>query len=95
MLESRIEKKIVKALREQGFESVKVGKTGWPDRFVIIGSGFHLWLEVKQPGGKLTKAQARRIPWMKDLGESVFVVESVEEALRLTVAFANRHRTLL
>jgi len=91
MLESRIEKKIVKALREQGFESVKVGKTGWPDRFVIIGPGQHIWLEVKQPGGSLTPAQKRKIPWMKDLGEPIYVVESVEEAL----AIAERHWRLL
>ena len=91
MLESRIEKKIVKALREQGFESVKVGKTGWPDRFVVIGPGRHIWLEVKQPGGKLTPAQKRLIPWMKDLGEPVYVVDSVEEAL----AIAESHWRLL
>jgi hypothetical protein len=91
MLESRLEKKIVKALHEKGFESLKAGKNGWPDRLVIVGPGHHVWLEVKQPGGTLTPAQKRLLPKMADHGEPVYVVESVEEAL----ALCERHWRLL
>jgi hypothetical protein len=91
MIESRLEKKIVKALRESGFDSVKVGRNGWPDRLVITGPGHHLWLEVKQPGGSLTAAQKRLIPRMQEQGEPVYVVESVEEAMEI----ADRHWRLL
>lgn len=64
---------------QDGLLVVKVGHQGYPDQLVSWGRG-HCWLEWKTPTGRLTRAQCRRIPEMRERGERVEVVTSVFEA---------------
>lgn len=86
--ESGLESRGCRALLALGFETVKCGKNGLPDRLVITGPCRHIWHEWKQPGGVLTPAQKRRIPRMRARGEVVYVVETVEFAT--STAFTHR-----
>ncbi len=78
--ESGIETRACVTLKASGIETVKCGKNGLPDRFVIVGPCRHVWFEFKQPGGGLTPAQRRRIPKMRARGEVVYIIESVAAA---------------
>jgi hypothetical protein len=62
---------------------IKIGWEGFPDRLVIWAAGRHFWIEFKQPGGTLTKAQERRIPKLRARGEVVFIIDSVDEVRAL------------
>jgi hypothetical protein len=79
--ESSIEQDAAVLLASRGFPSFKVGTQGWPDRQVMVGPGWHIWIEFKQPRGTLTKAQERRIPQLVKMGEVVLVAVSPAEAL--------------
>jgi hypothetical protein len=94
--ESRIEKADVAALEAGGFQTVKCGKGGVPDRLVMIPPpskylahvpSAHVWIEYKQPGGKLTPAQKRRIPKMRERGEAVLIVDFVGGGVSLATAW--------
>jgi hypothetical protein len=78
--ESGLEARGCRALLALGFETVKCGKNGLPDRLVITGPCRHIWHEWKQPGGALTPAQKRRIPKMRLRGEIVYIVDTLEAA---------------
>lgn len=75
--ESSIERAGQDLLREAGYASEKRGRDGWPDREVFVAPRTHEWIEWKRPGGRLTPAQARRIPKMRARGERVWVVDSL------------------
>ena len=79
--ESAIESGACKALHREGFDTEKCGKNGRPDRLVVTAPGRHIWFEFKQPKGRLTAAQERRIPKMRERGEVVEIVTSEHEAL--------------
>jgi hypothetical protein len=90
--ESNIERRAVKFLEEAGYLTMKAGKTGWPDRLVLLRTprhchehnpSFHLWIEFKQPGAPLTKAQQRRIPKLKERGEVVLIIDRPDTAIAL------------
>jgi hypothetical protein len=80
--ESAIERAACKALHEESFDTEKCGKGGRPDQLVVCFPKCHVWFEFKQPGGRLTKAQERRIPKMRERGEVVEIIDSVELALK-------------
>jgi hypothetical protein len=79
--ESGLEARGCRALKALGFETVKCGENGLPDRLVIVGPCRHIWHEWKQPGGVLTPAQKRRIPKMREQGEVVYVIDSIDMAV--------------
>lgn len=54
------------------------GTTGLPD-IIICYKGKFLALEVKRPGGKLTKLQEKTIKDIKAAGGKAYIVTSVEE----------------
>lgn len=80
MKESTQERKFRAEAQGRGLLVVKVGREGWPDQLVGYAPGRHLWLEWKTWRGRLTAAQCRRIPQLRDRGEVVEVVQSVFEA---------------
>jgi len=51
---------------------------GMPD-LLAIKNGVVLFLEIKRPGGKLTKLQERTIRELSEHGANVFVVYSLKE----------------
>lgn len=94
MLEKDIEKYLVKRAKEAGGEVRKVqwiGRRGAPDRLVLLPgrmtikrgkpfapAGRAVWVELKAPGKKPTRQQAREHERMRALGQHVMVVDSVE-----------------
>lgn len=89
MRESRIEAKGCEELERAGFPTVKLGRVGWPDRQVFVAPGLHVFIEWKQPKGKLTAAQERRIPKLRERGETVFVLDDWRRAVPCVRAWAN------
>lgn len=81
MRESRIEKRGGQLLRREGFESLKLGKDGTPDRIVFLSLNRHFFIEWKTPTGRLTVAQVRRIPKLLARGELVFILDNPIEAV--------------
>lgn len=69
------------ALEKAGFLVKKLGDGGWPDQLVLLDYCNHIFLEWKKVGGRLTKAQKRRIPKLRNRGELVAIVTDVEQAL--------------
>ena len=70
MLEQQIQKKIIKKLEAEGYLVIKLIKTnlnGIPD-LLAIKDNKPLFIEVKQPKGKLSEIQKYRIQQLKDKG---------------------------
>ena len=97
MLESSIENRLIRRVKELGGEVRKVqwvGRRGAPDRLVMlplcgrVGPYSDLtsfWVELKAPGEKAKPHQAREHERMRKMGQQVFVIDSleaVEELLR-------------
>lgn len=81
--EAGIEAHCVRCVEANGWVQKKEGQDGWPDRLVIWAPGHHFWIELKQPDGSLTPAQLRRIPWLRRLGEVVFIPDTRQELTEL------------
>lgn len=75
MLESKIQKKIIKKLEKDGYFVLKIircNKNGTPD--IIASKENHtMFIEVKQPTGRLSMLQIHRIAEMKGKGLDVRV----------------------
>ena len=80
MREKVIEDYLVKKVRALGGEVRKlrwIGRNGAPDRVVML-PGLLLWIELKQPGEKPSPAQAREFERMRNMGQVVTVIDSLE-----------------
>ena len=75
--ESHIEQETCAAFRRAGCECVKVGRDGWPDQLVLLRGGRHVWIELKQPRGRLRAAQRVRVRDLRAAGDRVVVVDSI------------------
>lgn len=76
--ESRIEKKLVKAVRNKGgiaLKFVSPGNNGYPDRLVLISYGHISFVEVKAPGEIPRRLQLARHKKLISLGFKVFVLD--------------------
>ena len=78
MLESRIEAAACKWARSAGWLTIKVGHSGFPDR-IFIREGCHVWIEFKQPGGRLSPLQRTRISQLMRENVPVYVCRSKNE----------------
>lgn len=76
-----VEQPLVEGCKALGWATVKVGMEGWPDRLVMWAAGRHFWVETKNAEGRLTRAQERRIPWLRARGETVLVLASRAEVM--------------
>ena len=54
-------------------------RAGVPDLFIPLGCGKILWLEIKKPGGVLSKPQREYIKKLRDYGHPVAIVESIDD----------------
>ena len=87
-LEKHGEAEIVRYVEEElGGECLKLkldGRTGFPDRTIILPNCVPIFVEFKKPGGKLRSAQVK---WKKRLEElsgyvgKYFLVETDEESI--------------
>ena len=66
-------------------------KSGVPDLFLACASsGYHgLYLELKAPGGRLSKNQERWIKILRGQGFAVRVAWSLDQAWKITEAYLN------
>ena len=81
MLESEIEKKLVRESRKMGgmaYKFVSPGNTGVPDRIVIL-PGVITFVELKTETGRLSPGQKRQIGKLQDLGMKVVVLHGMKE----------------
>jgi hypothetical protein len=89
MLESEVEKKLCKKVKEElhgiAFKFVSPGRIGVPDRIILVPMGRIYFVEVKAPGKKLRKLQEWVCGMISDLGFVVLridTIEKVEEFIR-------------
>lgn len=87
MRERDVERALVKAVKALGGEVRKlmwIGRRGAPDRLVKIPDRPPLFVELKAPGGRLSKLQIVEHKRLRTVGLEVRVVwkiEQIEEAL--------------
>ncbi len=82
MLEKQVEERLRKRVREIGGIALKFispGHSGVPDRLVFLPEGRIYLVELKAPGGKLTKLQNRTKKQFEKLGFRYYVISSYEE----------------
>ena len=80
--EKKIEKKLVKRIREIGglaLKFVSPGYDGVPDRLILIAYGKIAFVEVKAPGEKPRPLQVSRINKIKSLGFKVYVLDDEKQ----------------
>lgn len=81
MRESEIEKYLVKKVKALGGEVRKVkwiGRRGAPDRLVMFPPNHTEWVELKATGKVPEPHQYREHKRMRDMGQTVFVIDSLE-----------------
>ena len=81
MLESDIEKRLVREIRKMGgmaYKFVSPGNTGVPDRIVIL-PGVITFVELKTETGRLSTNQVRQISKLRNLGMEVKVIHGMKE----------------
>jgi hypothetical protein len=81
MRESEIEKYLVKKVKALGGEVRKVkwiGRRGAPDRLVMFPPNHTEWVELKATGKIPEPHQYREHKRMRDMGQTVFVIDSLE-----------------
>ena len=81
MLESEIEKRLVREVRKMGgmaYKFVSPGNAGVPDRIVIMPGGEVWFAELKAEGGRLSPPQKRQIGKLRGLGMKVAVIRGME-----------------
>lgn len=80
-MESTIEKRLVSGVIALGAKSRKlswIGRRGAPDRIVFLGDRV-IFVELKQPGGRLSPHQKLELGMLMDHNQEVFVLGSIEE----------------
>ena len=80
MLESKIQKKIINRLQEEGWLCIKLIKTtlnGIPD-LICHRKGETMYIEVKRPLGKLSELQKIRIEQLRNKGIKTLIWEDYD-----------------
>jgi len=83
MTEAAITKQILAYLKAEGWYTWKVHggplqKSGMPD-IMTVKDGRTMWLEVKRPGGRITRLQFYRMEELREAGHEGWFVKSLEE----------------
>jgi hypothetical protein len=89
-LERHIEDRGTMLLENSGCVVLKLGWDGWPDRLVLWSPGRHFWVEWKAPGKPMTKAQKVRIPRLRAMGESVYILDKAIDVIVVALATERR-----
>lgn len=79
--EQKIQKEITDYLETQGYYVIKIikcNKNGTPDLLAVKSTGT-LFVEVKKPGGRLSRLQRFRIDELQQRGIDVVVAFSVDD----------------
>ncbi len=85
----RINSGLARGLRSES--AVQLAPAGTPDLLAVPPSGAPWWLEVKTDAGRLRPAQRAMHEALRERGQTVYVVRSVDQLLReLEVAELSR-----
>lgn len=84
-LETTRERGFVKYVEADGFQAIKITKRSWPDRVIILSSGYSFMIEFKRDAdsfGKRTgeKFQRYRHNKLRDQGMHVYLCDTLKEA---------------
>lgn len=82
MLEKVIENYLRMRIKELGgicYKFVSPGNSGVPDRICVMRDGKIIFVECKQPNGRLSVLQTKQIARLKALGCKVLVIWSKED----------------
>ena len=80
MLERSIEQYLVSECKDRGCLCIKMGfYNGIPDRQVLLPTGETLFVELKQPEGRLSLVQKAVIKRLRDMNHLVFVAYNYED----------------
>lgn len=84
ILESSIEKSLLRWCQQRGFPCMKLqGPVGWPDRTVLLGKGRMVFIELKQPGGRVSPHQRYWLERLMQMGYVAGVAYSLDQAVEL------------
>jgi hypothetical protein len=79
--ESDVERHLVQRVKLLGGKALKLvplSQAGLPDRLVLFPGGRVLFVELKRPGRKPTRLQARTHEWLRAWGFTVLVIDGKE-----------------
>ena len=83
MLESEVEKKLCKRVKEElhgrAFKFVSPGCSGVPDRIILLPMRRIYFVELKAPGKKLRKLQEWVAEGIRNLGFEVIRIDTLEK----------------
>lgn len=83
ILEKRIEKELKNRVEKANGKCIKFisqGNNGMPDRIVLFPGGEIIFVETKRPkGGVLSEVQKYQHKLLRDLGQKVIVVWTIED----------------
>jgi hypothetical protein len=79
--ETSLEDACVERARASGWEAIKVGQDGWPDRLFIQKSiGRHVWVEFKRPSvGVRSAKQSDTIARLVSYGVTAVFCDSIDQ----------------
>ena len=80
--ERTVEQALVRGVARLGgiaYKFASPSRRGVPDRLIVLPGGRVMFVEVKAPGGRLSKLQEFEIARLRSLGASVVVIWSVNE----------------
>lgn len=83
MRESAVESHLRKRIKDCGGHAYKFtspGRRGVPDRIAVMPDGVIVWIELKRPGAEPEPHQAREHQRLRDLGHTVLVIDTKEQA---------------
>lgn len=81
ILESSIEKALIKAVKQRGgiaFKFVSPGVTGAPDRLVLLPKGKIAFIELKAPSKAMRPLQIKRKSQLEAVGFLVYCIDSTK-----------------
>lgn len=81
MLEKEVERALVNKTEKRGgvaWKFVSPGRSGVPDRIILLPSGKMGFVELKAPGKEMRALQKKRKKQLEDLGFQVFTVDGIE-----------------
>lgn len=84
-LEREIERPANDFARKRGWVHVKIMRAslrGWPDDY-YVRAGVRFWIEFKAPGEEPSPQQAKRHRELREQGDTVHVIDSLEDAVVL------------
>ena len=93
--EIRVEQALVRAVESAGGDCYKFSspaRRGVPDRLVLLPGGLVCFVECKAPGRKPTELQKATHRRMRELGQRVETIDSLEAATALVGDLARNAR---